>query len=258
MVRRSRRHPSPPAPLPQGARGDRRSLSPRRERAGVRVMTHRMMVRRSRATPHPPPLSRKGQGQTWSPSPSTEGRGEGDDAPHDGATMARTPTPCPSPQGARGAVLATGTQRAVRDPRQLCELLDLPAELVPAAIRAAEQFPLFVPRPYLNRMDPRQPATPLLRKSCRWPTNCSRRRSSRAIRSAIWRPSKRRACCRNIGAGYCSSPPGPARSIAATASAAIFPTRRCAEYGGCHWQAKSASGRLGGGFHLARPLASGR
>jgi L-lysine 2,3-aminomutase len=52
----------------------------------------------------------------------------------------------------------------VRDPRQLCELLDLPAELVPAAIRAAEQFPLFVPRPYLNRMERGNPRDPLLRQ----------------------------------------------------------------------------------------------
>ena len=53
---------------------------------------------------------------------------------------------------------------AVRDPDELCRLLGLPAELAAAARAAARQFPLFVPRGYLARMRPGDPADPLLRQ----------------------------------------------------------------------------------------------
>jgi L-lysine 2,3-aminomutase len=54
----------------------------------------------------------------------------------------------------------TELARAVRDPRELCLLLTLPAELAEGAVQAAADFSLCVPRPYLRRMrsgDPRDP-----------------------------------------------------------------------------------------------------
>jgi EF-P beta-lysylation protein EpmB len=53
---------------------------------------------------------------------------------------------------------------AVRSADELCRLLDLPTELAAAARRAGQQFPLFVPRGYLARMRPGDPADPLLRQ----------------------------------------------------------------------------------------------
>lgn len=55
-------------------------------------------------------------------------------------------------------------KRAIRDPAQLLAALDLPSELLPAAERAAEGFPLFVPRGYLARMRRGQADDPLLRQ----------------------------------------------------------------------------------------------
>jgi L-lysine 2,3-aminomutase len=55
-------------------------------------------------------------------------------------------------------------KEAVRDPLQLCRLLQLPAELVPPAIRAAANFPLFAPRPFLDQIEHGNPADPLLRQ----------------------------------------------------------------------------------------------
>ncbi|HVX15515.1 MAG TPA: EF-P beta-lysylation protein EpmB [Pirellulales bacterium] len=51
---------------------------------------------------------------------------------------------------------------AIRDPVELCGLLQLPADLVPAAKRAARGFPLFAPRGYVDRMRPGDPRDPLL------------------------------------------------------------------------------------------------
>jgi EF-P beta-lysylation protein EpmB len=53
-------------------------------------------------------------------------------------------------------------KRAVRDPAQLIAALDLPAELIEPARRAAREFPLFAPWPYIDRMRPGDPADPLL------------------------------------------------------------------------------------------------
>lgn len=54
--------------------------------------------------------------------------------------------------------------RAVTDPAELLQLLDLPADLLPAANRAAAAFQLRVPRGFVARMRPRDPADPLLRQ----------------------------------------------------------------------------------------------
>ena len=51
---------------------------------------------------------------------------------------------------------------AVRDPRELAELLDLPVSALVGADTAACGFPLRVPRPYVARMRPGDPQDPLL------------------------------------------------------------------------------------------------
>jgi EF-P beta-lysylation protein EpmB len=54
-------------------------------------------------------------------------------------------------------------KQAIRDPEELCRLLDL-AELAPQAGRAAQDFPLFVPRGFLARMRRGDARDPLLRQ----------------------------------------------------------------------------------------------
>jgi EF-P beta-lysylation protein EpmB len=53
---------------------------------------------------------------------------------------------------------------AVRDPVELCRLLDLPPRYVAGAVRAARDFPVFAPRGYIARMRPGDPNDPLLRQ----------------------------------------------------------------------------------------------
>lgn len=53
---------------------------------------------------------------------------------------------------------------AVRDPVELCRLLDLPASFHAPARQAARLFPVFVSREYLARIPPRDPYHPLLRQ----------------------------------------------------------------------------------------------
>ncbi len=55
-------------------------------------------------------------------------------------------------------------QNAVRDPVQLCTMLQLPTHLHAAAQRAAEQFPLVAPLEYVRRMRVGDPTDPLLRQ----------------------------------------------------------------------------------------------
>jgi EF-P beta-lysylation protein EpmB len=53
---------------------------------------------------------------------------------------------------------------AVRDPAELCRLLDIPPDVARTARTAASQFPLFVPRGYVARVRAGDPADPLLRQ----------------------------------------------------------------------------------------------
>jgi EF-P beta-lysylation protein EpmB len=53
---------------------------------------------------------------------------------------------------------------AIRDPAELVRYLGLDAALLPAAIRAARDFPLLVPLAYARRMRPGDPRDPLLRQ----------------------------------------------------------------------------------------------
>jgi EF-P beta-lysylation protein EpmB len=55
-------------------------------------------------------------------------------------------------------------REAIRDPRELCRILDLPADYEAAAVRAAVDFPLFVPRGYVDRIRRGDPHDPLLRQ----------------------------------------------------------------------------------------------
>ncbi|MEM6329750.1 MAG: EF-P beta-lysylation protein EpmB [Planctomycetota bacterium] len=55
-------------------------------------------------------------------------------------------------------------RRAVRDPRELARLLDLPDAWAEQAAGAAAQFPLVAPRPYVDRIQRGDPADPLLRQ----------------------------------------------------------------------------------------------
>lgn len=53
---------------------------------------------------------------------------------------------------------------SVRQPAELCRLLALPDTRAAEAARAAEQYPLLVPRPFLERIRPDDPNDPLLRQ----------------------------------------------------------------------------------------------
>src|ERR1043165_4080534 len=53
---------------------------------------------------------------------------------------------------------------AIRDPAELLRVLDLPPDLLPAAQRAAAQFPLLAPRGFVARMRPGDVHDPLLRQ----------------------------------------------------------------------------------------------
>ena len=53
-------------------------------------------------------------------------------------------------------------KEAIRDPRELCRLLNLPTDIVSEAVNGAGDFPLFVPRGYLARMTPGDRHDPLL------------------------------------------------------------------------------------------------
>ncbi len=53
---------------------------------------------------------------------------------------------------------------AVRDPAELCRLLDLPPQYIAGAVRAARDFAVFAPRGYIARMRPGDVRDPLLRQ----------------------------------------------------------------------------------------------
>ena len=53
---------------------------------------------------------------------------------------------------------------AIRDPAELCQRLELPAEYAAQAEAASGDFPLFAPLPFVARMKPGDPHDPLLRQ----------------------------------------------------------------------------------------------
>ena len=114
-------------------------------------------------------------------------------------------------------------KEAVRDPRELCRLLELPAQLVPAADAAARDFPLFAPRPYLARIERGNPRDPLLRQIL--PLDAELRLAAwlyGATQSATKRPEWHPACYRNIKAAARSSRLRLAPCIVAIVFAATF------------------------------------
>ena len=70
----------------------------------------------------------------------------------------------PSPPGDAAPAWQQAMKTAVRDPRTLCRMLELPAEYEPPAIRAARLFPLFAPQSYVSRIERGNPGDPLLRQ----------------------------------------------------------------------------------------------
>ena len=116
---------------------------------------------------------------------------------------------------------------AVRDPDELCRLLDLPAEFAERRKAAARQFPLFVPRGFVARMRPGDPTDPLLRQvlpladeMADVPGFVADPVGDDAADAAAW------AAAKVSLAACCSSRPARAPCIAATASAGIFRTTR--------------------------------
>ena len=58
----------------------------------------------------------------------------------------------------------TALKTAIRDPAELCQLLDLPLEIAANAQQSADYFGLFVPRAWLSRIESGNPHDPLLRQ----------------------------------------------------------------------------------------------
>ncbi len=58
----------------------------------------------------------------------------------------------------------TELRQAVRDPHELCRLLELPPEWAERAVTAMKHFPLLVPRGFLRRIERANPRDPLLRQ----------------------------------------------------------------------------------------------
>lgn len=83
--------------------------------------------------------------------------------PDDPATEANAPA-SQVPHYRDGMAWREALRTAVRDPAQLLALLDLPSDLLPAALRASADFPLFAPRGYIARMCRADVRDPLLRQ----------------------------------------------------------------------------------------------
>ena len=69
-----------------------------------------------------------------------------------------------SPVGARNDGWQQAVRTAVRDGADLCRRLQLPSQYGPAAARAAGNFPVFAPLPFVAKMCPGDPHDPLLRQ----------------------------------------------------------------------------------------------
>ncbi len=72
--------------------------------------------------------------------------------------------PCTPPSTPQPTHWQLQMKQAIRDPLELCQLLDLPDSLVPPAREASRDFPLFAPRPFVSRIRHGDPADPLLRQ----------------------------------------------------------------------------------------------
>lgn len=77
---------------------------------------------------------------------------------------AQPPAVRPIPPLWKRAVWKQHLREAIRDPEELCRVLELPREWAKTASDAAAEFPLLVPRGYVARMRKGDPADPLLRQ----------------------------------------------------------------------------------------------
>lgn len=68
----------------------------------------------------------------------------------------------PQPQNVSAARWQEQLKQAVRDPEQLGRILHLPEKMIQHIEAAAGGFPLFAPRPFLERIQPGNPEDPLL------------------------------------------------------------------------------------------------
>ena len=75
-----------------------------------------------------------------------------------------TPDPVRADAAAPRGDWQAAMRDAIRDPVELCRLLRLPEECETGALLGARQFSVFVPRGYLAKMVPGDPADPLLRQ----------------------------------------------------------------------------------------------
>ena len=83
--------------------------------------------------------------------------------PNEGGTLAGKPADARA-HDAPGLSWRRELAEAIRDPAELLRILGLPLTLLPAAKQAGESFPLLVPRGFVARMRPGDPADPLLRQ----------------------------------------------------------------------------------------------
>jgi len=83
-------------------------------------------------------------------------------------TAMSQPEPCQSEHHGhcepRYASWQAAVKDAVRDPDELCRLVNLPPRYASSAVEAARDFPVFAPRGYIARMRPGDARDPLLRQ----------------------------------------------------------------------------------------------
>lgn len=76
--------------------------------------------------------------------------------------LATPRSPVRAPSAEPPAAWQEELRRAIRDPRQLCEILELPVELAAEATATSVDFPLLAPPSYLARIERGNPRDPLL------------------------------------------------------------------------------------------------
>ncbi|MDE0736708.1 MAG: EF-P beta-lysylation protein EpmB, partial [Pirellulaceae bacterium] len=83
---------------------------------------------------------------------------------HEARSKSSRPVSRPNAQPESLVRWQTILKTAIRNPRTLCQRLQLPDSWISAAEQAAALFPLFAPLPYVDRIERGNPADPLLRQ----------------------------------------------------------------------------------------------
>ncbi len=83
---------------------------------------------------------------------------------HEARSKSSRPVSRPNAQPESLVRWQTILKTAIRNPRTLCQRLQLPDSWISTAEQAAELFPLFAPLPYVDRIERGNPADPLLRQ----------------------------------------------------------------------------------------------